>query len=303
MIIQSPQSATVPRLAQSFGLSLEAENKSKRTREGYLETLGLFARWLQSERLTERAGELTRAHIEGFLADLFARGRTASTVATRYKGLRQFFNWAVADGELDRSPMDGMRPPIIPEQPVPVITEDEMRRLLKACTGTNFEDRRDLAIVLLLADTGARRSECGNLTIDDVDLENRTVTVLGKGRRVRAVRFGAKTARAIDRYLRIRDAHALAATNALWLGSRSSTFSDQGIRQMLERRGAEANIERLHAHRFRHTFAHAHLASGGHEGDLMQLAGWKSRQMLNRYGQSVAAERARANYESPMDRL
>ncbi len=296
-------SVSIERLAISFSLTLEAENKSVRTRNGYLESLTLFQRFLADSGHSGIIGDVQRSEIEMYLADLFSRGRTASTVATRYKGLRQFFNWALADGEITENPMANMKPPIIPESPVPVVTEDEMRRLIKCCTGTTFEDRRDLAIILLLVDTGIRRSECANLKVGDVDLTERSALVLGKGRRPRAVRFGAKTARAVDRYLRIRDAHPLGDTAHLWLGQRSRGFTDIALRQMLERRGMEAGIPNLHAHRFRHSFAHQYLASGGNEGDLMQLTGWKSRQMLNRYGASVAAERARANYESPADRL
>jgi integrase len=65
---------------------------------------------------------------------------------------------------------------------------------------------------------------------------------------------------------------------------------------MMERRGIQAGIPGLHPHQLRHTFAHEYLAEGGNEGDLMMLAGWKSRQMLGRYGASAAAQRARDAY-------
>jgi site-specific recombinase XerD len=289
-------------LGRSWKLSLEAQNKSPRTIKQYLDSLRLFERFLVEKGIPTEVASITREHVEAFLADLLTRSK-AATAATRYKCCKLFFDWCTAEGEIPRSPMENMRPPIVPEEPVPVLMADDLGRVLKVCKGTSFEDRRDYAIVCLFVDTGVRRSELAGLQLEDVDLDRKAVTVLGKGRRPRMVPFGAKTAQAIDRWLRIRSTHRLADLPDLWLGAASRRFSDQAVRQMLERRGQEAGVANLHAHRFRHTFAHQHLADGGNEGDLMMLAGWRSRQMLSRYASSMAAERARIAYKSPLDRL
>jgi integrase/recombinase XerC len=88
-----------------------------------------------------------------------------------------------AEDELDANPMSGMEPSEDPEEPPPVLGEDELRRLLKACDGKDFAARRDTAIVRLLLDTGMRRSECVAIMLEDLDLDEQVVTVLGKGRR------------------------------------------------------------------------------------------------------------------------
>ena len=128
----------------------------------------------------------------------------------------------------------------------------------------------------------------------EVDLDDDVAIVTGKGRRPRTCPFGSRTAQALDRYLRARSRHPHAQLPALWLGANGrAAMTDNGIAQMIRKRGRDAGIEGLHPHMLRHTFAHAWLAQGGGETDLMRLAGWKSRQMLNRYGASAADQRAR----------
>jgi hypothetical protein len=104
-------------LNRSFRRTLEAENKSSRTIEAYTDAVRLLATYLQAHGRPLLAGELKREHIQAFIADQLARWKPA-TAHNRYRGLHAFFKWAVAEGDLEASPMNGMKPPRLPEQPI-----------------------------------------------------------------------------------------------------------------------------------------------------------------------------------------
>ena len=289
-------------LIGSFELHLLAERKSPKTVRTYCEA----AQWLAAAQLRPAGlaswDEVTAKDVQRWTVRLAAE-YSDSYANNQFRALQQFFKWlATEDPDAPRrNPMAGLRPPKIDEKLVPVFTAAELAALLATCKGGGFEARRDCAVLSLFRDTGMRLAELAGLSLPDMDLKRREAIVTGKGGKQRQIKFSFDAARAIDRYLRERGRHRMAASPRLWLGIRNrEPMTASGIYQMTCRRGGQAGVA-VHPHKFRHHFSHTWLDNGGAEGDLMELNGWTSPQMLRRYGASARSTRARRSYDRIMD--
>jgi len=289
-------------LAASYDRELRSRNRSDRTRQSYFEALEQLAAFHGDADVST----LTKADIQDYLTHVLARWK-GSTAGNRFRSLRAFYNWAVRETIIDRSPMAGMVEPSAEDKPIPVLDDDRLKALLKTCVGPDFRDRRDAAIIRLFCEPGSPRvEEMASLELTDIEMRRDMATVRGKGRKIRSFPFGVKTGQALDRYLRVRAKHPDAKLPHLWLGFRRGVpLTASGIGQMLERRGDQAGIGHIHPHQLRHTAASNWADSGGSESDAMALFGWSSPDMPRIYGRSAQVERAqRASRRlSPADRL
>lgn len=287
----------------SFGRWLRFANKSDKTIIVYVSAARKFGGWLAEHDVTDWA-DVEPEHIREFIIGILDT-RSAGYASNLFRALQQFAKWYAAEEETP-NPMAGMKPPMLLEQETPVLRTEELKALLKSCDGKEFVQRRDTAILYLFLDSGIRRAELTALNVDDVDLDHREVTVLGKGRRTRTVAFGRKAAWALDRYITERARHRQAELPALWLGEKGKgPMTGSGVFQMIQRRGDAVGVKGLHPHTMRHTWAHLMKAANMSDDEIMKNAGWRSPQMLARYAASTAAERARdsARRLAPGDRL
>lgn len=295
----APVTSPLEPAVASFARFLRAANRSPNTVTIYVGAVRKLAGWLAACHPEVTAWEQLRAeHVNGFTADLLATGSAPGYASNLYRAIQQFVKWCLTEEEMTRDPLAATTRPQVPEHPVPVLNPDQLRALLKVCEGREFTARRDTAIIRLFCDTGIRLAEMAGLAVEHVDLDLREATVLGKGRRLRTAVFGHKACLALDRYLRTRATAARADLPQLWLSTTgrggNGAMTRSGIYQMLERRGADAGIPGLHPHMLRHTWAHyCRLEDRLHDDEIMRLAGWRSRSMLDRYGASAADERAR----------
>lgn len=304
-IVIHPESFTAwDGLMASWLLSLEAEGKSPRTRESYHYGPLRFADWLAELGRVDDVEQVTADDIRGHVAHV-TQTISASTARTRFLGLRSFFGWCHQEQEIDADPTATVKQPNVKAGTVEVLRPEQMKALLDSCNTRSFVDLRDVAMMSFLADNGCRLSGLTSMTVEGTNIGERWAHIHTKASKELDVPFGAYTARALDRYLRARRKQAYAASEWFWLGSTGKgRLTSNGAYQIIRKRGERLGIK-LHPHMFRHTFADAWLRSGGGEGDLMEIAGWESRQMLTRYARATRQERARLAHRdlSPMDRL
>ncbi len=285
-------------------LHLKSEGRAERTISTYLRALDRLDAYLAEQGMPRELRAIRREHLESFMVALRERGNAPATISILFRALRVFWTWLVDEDEISRNPMEKMKAPTAPVNPPPVLSDDEIRRLLATCKGQGLIDRRDLAILSLLLDTGIRRGELAGLTVGDLNLGQMVAFIeasTSKSRRGRAVAYGPTTAKAIVRYLR----HPKAPrdpSEPLWRARTGLPLTGNEIYHVVRRRAAQAGLK-VYVHALRHTWASRMLGSGHSEGDVMALGGWSSREMLNRYGASAASERAIAAYRSPIEGL
>ena len=282
----------LPDMLVSWTLALRAERKSPQTVKTYTDGVRAFLAYLDENDLP---GAITREALRGFDIQLQEQGAKPSTVSSRHLAVRRFSAWIAEEEPGYVDAVATMKAPKIDSPATIPLTDEQLKALVKACHGPDMWDRRDEALVRLMAATGMRAGEVVALTMDSLHLADDPPfihVVRGKGGKGRTVPLPPEVARAIDRYKRARRAHRLADSNDLWLGDRGKGFTYYALHKTLRLRAERAGIEGFHPHLLRHTAAHRWLAKGGSEGGLMAIAGWERPDMLQRYTKARASERA-----------
>lgn len=307
-----PRGADLDILLDSWTLALESANKAPTTIRSYTDTVKAFIAFLAEHSMPTDAEGVQAEHVRAFIKAEITRTSPASA-DLRFRNLSVWWNWMCDPEQSERrqsSPVRKSDRPKVTSKKHRYLTDDEVRALLKVCTGTEFEARRDTAIILFLYDNGTRRRGVAGIRLEDVDLRGRRIRIMLKGGDEHWAPIGAQAAAALDRYIRARSKHPKAKDSPwLWLGMQgrgTEHFGHDGLYRMLRRRGVEACIEGIvKPHRFRGTATHNLLKAGASRGDVQKILGWKTGDMVDRYSEELSEERARETHRrlSPGDRI
>lgn len=291
-------------LIEAYLLTCRAEGKSPNTIRWYDQKLRTLFEYLRPRRLPLNPESITPEIIRGLITHLQASGVSAFTTRGYVQVVKGLFTWLENEGYIEYNPIRRVKLPKTPRYVVRPLEEDQVRSLLAAIDPRTATGSRDLAILLLLLDTGMRLGELAGLTLaqGELALRDGMLKVFGKGARERLVPVGGTAQNALRRYLHLHRPQAFAA--ALFLGSSGQPLTSEGIRQAIRRVSQRAGVPGVHPHRLRHTAAVTFLRAGGDVFALQRILGHSTLAMTRNYvtltDTDIKAAHLRA---SPADRF
>ena len=272
-------------------LSVE-RNASVHTLRSYRTDLTDFQRFLQERGVPGFAAADSRT-VRAWLAALHTRGLQPASVGRRLAALRSCFRFLVRRGALELNPAREIRGPRQPRPLASFLPIDEVTQLVDGRAVGGAARERDLAMLEVLYASGLRVSELSGLDVDALDRAERTVRVLGKGRKERIVPYGAAAARGLDAWLARRGDRP----GPLFTNARGGRLGVRSIHTIVRRAARAAGLtRRVSPHTLRHTFA-THLLDGGADLRMIQeLLGHSRLSTTQRYTH-VAAEQLMRIYD------
>lgn len=212
-------------------------------------------------------------HVRLFAAAEFRQGSAPRTIQRRLSALRSFFNFLLRERALEANPAVGVQAPKARKRLPETMDVDLMTRLLEFRTDTQLSVR-DKAIMELFYSSGLRLSELVGLNLADLDRGDRTVRVLGKGRKTRVVPVGKHALDAIARWLKERATIAATGEHALFVGARGERLGPRAIQKRIASWARHQGLGRhVHPHLFRHSFATHLLESSQDLRGVQELLG------------------------------
>jgi site-specific recombinase XerD len=309
---------TLLTLIDLFVATKQTEGRSPSTIRWYKKRLLKFVAWLGGE--AARIKDLTVHKARSFVASLQARdvkwpnhptkpaekgGLSPHTIHGYVRAIKAFGAWLEEEEFTSRHPFQKLKRPKLPQTMIQILSDDEIKGILDCINPNCFLGARLNTVVLLLLDTGIRASELTGLTMENTDIANGTIKVVGKGNKERIVPLGATTKKALLRYMVTwRPEPMFDDVDQVILSVDGTPLTYGALGHIVKRVGLKAGVPRLHAHLFRHTFAVRYLMNGGDVMTLRLILGHATLDVTQMY-MHLAESHIKIQHHkfSPVDRL
>ncbi|MCL2149636.1 MAG: tyrosine-type recombinase/integrase [Dehalococcoidia bacterium] len=280
----------------------EATDRSPNTILSYRAIIGDFIKFANAHEAV-MPGDINEEHI---VAYIIHKRKTCGGVSinTIFKHIRAWFNWMISRHIIESSPLANLKAPTLPKTVIKPLTEEQLQQLLDCCA-KNIGGIRNKAIILLIYDSGLRRSEVSGIKLIDVDLKRNAIKVMGKGAKERYVAIGNLAKNTIMEYLYMRN------DSLPWLfvthKEKQENMKPENVYLNIKRimRAAGITGVKTGPHTLRHSFATASIKNGANLFYVQSLLGHSTLTMTRRYAATVDSEEAIKHHHSfsPADKL
>lgn len=283
---KAPDPYTLNDVLKAFYLDQLVGERSPKTLDFYRQHFNQFIKRFP-HLVDSPFADIKIEHIQDYL---LSKNQYPYAKAAAFRSFRALYSFAVRRGIVKENLVKQIRTPRLPKDTtIPIVKRDDLKALLKKC-GPTFLGYRDRAIMLLLYDTGLRLSELINMTFSNLDLNNKEIKVLGKGKKRRIVSFDEGVSRALINYIYY--TKTTFKTDVLWLTEEKTPIKGKGIQEMLARRSKAAGLQRIHPHMFRHSCAVNLLQNGMDIDSVMKYLGHETVTVLQGYLKSLKSQDA-----------
>jgi integrase/recombinase XerC len=248
----------------AFARHLEFERRlSKETCKHYRRDMEALGSWCDETGI-ERWSDLDGEHVRSYAAACFRRGLSPRSIQRRLSAARTFFRYLLREKHVRQNPVQSVSAPKGAKRLPENLDADRMARLLEIPGEGPLVDR-DRAILELLYSSGLRLAELTDLDLGDVDVEDATVRVTGKGNKDRIVPVGSRAMKALSRWQVSRTVMADADESALFVSNRGTRLSRRSVQARVDHWARRQGIDaKVYPHLFRHSFA-THLLESSHD--------------------------------------
>lgn len=245
---------------------------SSNTLDAYQRDLRTFYSILEKEAI-HNWNEVSPHFVQNYISDLHRKGLKRKTIQRKLASIRSFFNYLLRENILSDNPALDIQTPKQARKLPETLTPELLNRLLDIQEDTVIA-RRDKAIMELFYSSGLRLSELVTLNVESFTDDKNTITVTGKGEKVRRVPVGRKAQEALDSWIIIRPELANVDENALFVSNRGSRLSVRSVQLRLSYWQKKQGLDQhIHPHKLRHSFASHLLESSGNLRAVQELLG------------------------------
>ena len=256
-----------------FHTYLQSERRySPHTLVAYQRDLDTFIAFSRA-RNVDSWKQMDDLHVRAFVASQHRKGLSGTSLKRQLSSVRSLFNFLCRHHRADKNPATGVPAPKAPKRLPETLSVDQLDSLL-ALPGDDALACRDRAMLELFYGCGLRLSELSGLDVGDIDWQQQTVSVIGKGRKQRRVPFGNKAQTALKQWMQHRYTRADLDEKALFISRNGNRICNSSIQKRLKKRAQQQGVGiALHPHMLRHSFASHILESSNDLRAVQELLG------------------------------